>query len=506
MSFEIKGIKGMQQRIDRIVKRIPDAAEQALRIEAEVIMTRSKQGFVPVDLGTLRSSGHVSDPVRHGKDVEVTLAFGGAAAPYALAVHEHPSDYDPPSWEGKGTGTRGPLERDSKGKFLPGSGKNTGDNVVHFGPGQRGPKYLERPLKDAIRGMTERIATRIEAELAGLLLLGLLSLPGAAQVSGISPKAFGSKNWREDVANVAVLPATGNSTGHLRFVRDVQALYWWDGDSWESLVGSQGPQGETGPQGPTGPTGATGATGATGPAGADGTPRDIADEGSTLTRRSVLNFTGAGVSCADNSGAARTDCTIGGGGGGIAGSTGSIDGALLLADGSGGATVKGSANLFQDASNNVYVGDSSGFRSLCFGTVDTVPCLRRSGTSLMLEGKGDAVPRELALGWVSAFNTDNPSSFSGIQLRNGYGIAFSDGVDYARRIERVSGILSVTNGAGSFMGWQVGSVIFSPRSTPPYACDSIREGATYYDAEDHNYCDCKGASPSWTTRGAGACS
>jgi hypothetical protein len=37
----------------------------------------------------------------------------------------------------------------------------------------------------------------------------------------------------------------------------------------------------------------------------------IQDETSSLTARSILNFTGTGVSCVDNSGATRTDCTIG---------------------------------------------------------------------------------------------------------------------------------------------------------------------------------------------------
>lgn len=36
----------------------------------------------------------------------------------------------------------------------------------------------------------------------------------------------------------------------------------------------------------------------------------IADEGSSLTQRNLLNFTGTGVSCVDNSGSSRTDCTI----------------------------------------------------------------------------------------------------------------------------------------------------------------------------------------------------
>lgn len=40
----------------------------------------------------------------------------------------------------------------------------------------------------------------------------------------------------------------------------------------------------------------------------------VQDEASALTSRSNLNFIGAGVSCVDNSGSSRTDCTIAGGG------------------------------------------------------------------------------------------------------------------------------------------------------------------------------------------------
>lgn len=40
----------------------------------------------------------------------------------------------------------------------------------------------------------------------------------------------------------------------------------------------------------------------------------ILDEAGALVRRSTVNFTGAGVVCADNAGALRTDCTIVGGG------------------------------------------------------------------------------------------------------------------------------------------------------------------------------------------------
>lgn len=41
----------------------------------------------------------------------------------------------------------------------------------------------------------------------------------------------------------------------------------------------------------------------------------IQDETTPLTQRATVNFTGSGVSCVDNSGATRTDCTISGGAG-----------------------------------------------------------------------------------------------------------------------------------------------------------------------------------------------
>lgn len=41
----------------------------------------------------------------------------------------------------------------------------------------------------------------------------------------------------------------------------------------------------------------------------------VADEGTGLTARTTINFTGAGITCVDNSGATRTDCTVAGGGG-----------------------------------------------------------------------------------------------------------------------------------------------------------------------------------------------
>ena len=50
----------------------------------------------------------------------------------------------------------------------------------------------------------------------------------------------------------------------------------------------------------------------------------VQDEGSALTARTVVNFIGAGVTCVDNGGATRTDCTIPGGSGSPGGSTGDV--------------------------------------------------------------------------------------------------------------------------------------------------------------------------------------
>ena len=83
-------------------------------------MGKSKR-LVPVDTGALRASGHVQLPVIRGKKVAVVLGYGGAAAPYAVFVHEKQARHNPPTqW-----------------------------------------KYLEQPLNEAIPGMAGRLAKRI---------------------------------------------------------------------------------------------------------------------------------------------------------------------------------------------------------------------------------------------------------------------------------------------------------------------------------------------------------
>lgn len=131
----VRGHKEMMKRLKTLQKKFPDQIEVALRLEGERVMKDSKTNYVPVAEGVLRSTGYVGDPVRKGDDVSVSLTYGGAAAPYATALHEHPSESSPPTWEGK---------------------------ALVFTKEGTGPKYLEIPLKNAIPGMADRMAKTLD--------------------------------------------------------------------------------------------------------------------------------------------------------------------------------------------------------------------------------------------------------------------------------------------------------------------------------------------------------
>lgn len=137
MSFKLTGADQMRRRLQQIAKKVPDRLAAALYVEAEKISTDSARNYVPVREGVLRASRYVKKPEIKGRAVSVEIGYGGAASAYAIAVHENPSRYDPPSWEGV---------------------------TVTFRPAGRGPKYLERPLKEALKGMAERLAAEIDIE------------------------------------------------------------------------------------------------------------------------------------------------------------------------------------------------------------------------------------------------------------------------------------------------------------------------------------------------------
>lgn len=132
------GQEQVSANLRQFARRFPDKALMALRTEAELIMARSKRDFVPVHFGVLRASGYVkngTDEDKNKQSISVTMGYGGAASAYALAVHENPGKYDPPSWQGVD---------------------------VQFHPEGHGRKYLERPIQEALPTLLQRIGNRLK--------------------------------------------------------------------------------------------------------------------------------------------------------------------------------------------------------------------------------------------------------------------------------------------------------------------------------------------------------
>lgn len=130
----ITGLDAVTTRLNSLVDSTRLAAEVAVFDEGAAILVAAQEA-VPVDSGELRDSGAMSNVIDDGSVIYVEIGFGaGISAPYAAAIHETPSAYDPPSW-----------------KATP----------PHFTQG--GPKYLERPLLAASTGMAERIAAKIKS-------------------------------------------------------------------------------------------------------------------------------------------------------------------------------------------------------------------------------------------------------------------------------------------------------------------------------------------------------
>jgi hypothetical protein len=85
---QLRGLDKLVQQIDRGVK--PERAlVRAVYAEATTVLNESKK-IVPVDDGYLKNSGKVEAPKVSPRETSVEVTYGGAAAPYALYVHEDP--------------------------------------------------------------------------------------------------------------------------------------------------------------------------------------------------------------------------------------------------------------------------------------------------------------------------------------------------------------------------------------------------------------------------------
>lgn len=131
IKFNMGGSAELKRQLQNMFGTIAKNARAAIYVEAERIMALSKSNFVPIDEGPLMNSGRVEMPTQNLKEISVVLHYGaGLPRFYAEAVHEHPSEHTPPSWQGKD---------------------------VKFKPPGRGPKYLELPMRQQFKGMSGRI-------------------------------------------------------------------------------------------------------------------------------------------------------------------------------------------------------------------------------------------------------------------------------------------------------------------------------------------------------------
>ena len=85
--IKIKGIKEVKKNLREYPHKTLKALGKATYEESQIILGESKKQC-PVDTGTLRSTGHVTEPKYTKSSVEVQIGYGGAAAPYAIYVHE----------------------------------------------------------------------------------------------------------------------------------------------------------------------------------------------------------------------------------------------------------------------------------------------------------------------------------------------------------------------------------------------------------------------------------
>lgn len=122
-TFDLKGMDQLKARFTRVALRGLQGSEAHLKNFADNIMEDSKARFVPIDSGDLINTGRVDSVESEHGNLSVRLAFGGGrVSPYAIAVHEHLSEFSPPSWQ---------------------------HTTVNFRRG--GPKFLELPVMEHSR-------------------------------------------------------------------------------------------------------------------------------------------------------------------------------------------------------------------------------------------------------------------------------------------------------------------------------------------------------------------
>lgn len=135
VGVELSGLKEVIKRTEN-VKDGERILAQAMFEEATIVLNESKK-IVPVATGNLRASGRVERPITGNGKASVEITYGGAAAPYALIVHEVP----------------------------PNTGGRWGTGLKHAEG--KSYKYLEIPVMAHKSKFVKNVRARVEALLKG---------------------------------------------------------------------------------------------------------------------------------------------------------------------------------------------------------------------------------------------------------------------------------------------------------------------------------------------------
>jgi len=138
ITVTMSGIGDVGKVLAGLKEEAPKVMGRALYAEATQLLAEADR-LVPRDTGNLANSKFITPPT---EDLAPTVVagYGGAAAPYALRVHENPR-------AGK---TGGVSPQGKKYKTWAGVGQW---------------KYLETPFKERTSGFPERIADHIKKDL-----------------------------------------------------------------------------------------------------------------------------------------------------------------------------------------------------------------------------------------------------------------------------------------------------------------------------------------------------
>jgi hypothetical protein len=134
-------IEEVAQRLLAFSKQFPIALTEVVYKNAEEIKEQAVRNAPEGESGNLRASADVEMHF-DGDEVVAEISFGGPSAPYAVVVHEHPSDISPPSWQGK---------------------------VINWHPSGTGPKYLEKALQGAKATLGRDLVAGLRTEMSNIM-------------------------------------------------------------------------------------------------------------------------------------------------------------------------------------------------------------------------------------------------------------------------------------------------------------------------------------------------